>query len=61
MKKNKTTRLITGFIFASCALVTSGLLSSCAYTDTMNERNVEGVQLQNELNYEVDRGKKLSR
>lgn len=61
MKKNNITRFITGFIFAACALATSGLLSSCAYTDTMNERNVEGAHLQNELNYEVQRGHELAR
>jgi hypothetical protein len=51
------------FVLSLCAvggLLSAGLLSSCAYTETMNERNREGVRLQNELNYEVERNHRLS-
>lgn len=67
MKKSNTKlsrrskRVFASLALASCALVTSGLLSSCAYTETMNEREAEGQGLQRELGYEIERGNKLSR
>ncbi len=42
-------------------LASGGLFSSCAYTETMREREVEGQILQGELNYEIERGNRLSR
>ncbi len=67
MKKSNTPlsrrskRVFTALALVSCALVTSGLLNSCAYTETMNEREAEGRGLQRELGYEIERGHKLSR
>jgi|GEM_PF-6894798 len=52
MKKLITLLGLTGFLLA---------INSCAYQDTMNERNVEGVRLQNELNLEIEKGSKLQR
>ena len=62
MKKNTTiTRLLTPILFAVGAIATSGLISSCAYTETMNEREVEGQGLQKDLNYEIEKGRRLTR
>ncbi len=52
MKKLITLLSLVGSIFA---------INSCAYHETMNERNAEGVRLQNELNLEVEKGRKLQR
>ena len=52
------------FVALACsafALVSSGLLSSCAYTETMNEREAEGHRLQGELGYEIEKGNRLTR
>jgi len=57
----RSRRVFASLAIASCALATSGLLNSCAYTETMNEREAEGQGLQRELGYEIERGRKLSR
>ncbi len=57
----KGKRVFASLALASCALVTGGLLNSCAYTETMNDREAEGQGLQRELGYEIERGHKLSR
>ncbi len=61
MKKNPYLRFLFGLLSTFGIIISTGLLNSCAYTETMNDRNTEGWKLQNELNYEVERGKKLSR
>lgn len=62
MKKNTTlSRLLASILFSACAVATSGLLGSCAYTETMNEREAEGQGLQRELGYEIEKGKRLAR
>jgi len=62
MKKNTTiARLVTSFLLTAGAIAIGALLSSCAYTETMNEREVEGQGLQKDLNYEIEKGNRLSR
>lgn len=46
---------------ALCVLSLAGPLASCAYTETMNERNAEGVRLQQDLQFEQERARNLSR
>ena len=43
------------------ALIVLGTLAGCAYTQTMNERNLEGERLRSELEYERQRNLELSR
>lgn len=57
----KKLSLLTRNAYLLGALFTCAILSSCAYTETMNERNTEGYRLQHELDQEVDRGNRLSR
>jgi hypothetical protein len=52
MKKIAILLGLTGFLLA---------INSCAYQETMNDRNAEGWRLQNELNLEVEKGSKLQR
>ncbi len=42
-------------------LACAGPLAGCAYTETMNERNAEGVRLQQDLQFEQERARKLAR
>ena len=46
---------------ALCLVAVAGPLAGCAYTETMNERRAEGARLQQELNYEQERARQLSR
>lgn len=57
MKDNK---LLKGLFLLGCICI-PGVLASCAYTETMNQRNAEGQQLQKDLSYEIERGRRLSR
>jgi len=54
-------RILITLACSACALVSSTALSSCAYTETMNEREAEGHRLQGELGYEIEKGKRLTR
>lgn len=58
---SKTKRIVASLSCLVCAAATSGLLNSCAYTETMNQREAEGQRLQKELGYEIERGRRLSR
>ena len=62
MKKHtsSTGRKLTYLMLFAGTILTSGLLGSCAYTETMNERNAEGARLQHELGNEIQRGHRLS-
>ena len=60
-KKPSIKRVLASLACLCCAAATSGLLSSCAYTETMNEREAEGQKLQRDLGYEIERGRRLSR
>lgn len=44
-----------------CLVAVTGPLAGCAYTETMNQRRAEGAALQQELNYEQERSRQLSR
>ena len=57
MKHNSTFKRI---VLLGCICI-PGILASCAYTETMNQREAEGQQLQKELNYEIERNSRLSR
>ena len=59
--KSTPKRFFASLACIACAIATSSLLSSCAYTETMNEREAEGQRLQKELGYEIERGRRLSR
>lgn len=51
-------------IKSSFALLASSLvflLGSCVYTETMDERERERQGLQKELDFEIEKGKKLTR
>ncbi len=62
MRKNTIgARLTAAILLVLGTLASGGLFSSCAYTETMREREVEGQILQGELNYEIERGNRLSR
>jgi len=62
MKKNTTiARLLASVLLTVGAIATGALLSSCAYTETMNEREAEGQGLQKDLNYEIEKGHRLTR
>jgi len=62
MNKNTTiARFVASVLLTAGAIATGALLSSCAYTETMNEREVEGQGLQRDLNYEIEKGNRLSR
>jgi len=64
MKKTNNKAIVRGsrlFFGVFLVLGMSGFLSSCAYTETMNERNAEGQRLQKELDFETERGRRLSR
>ena len=54
-------RLLSVLLCLGGAAATGGLFSSCAYTETMNEREAEGHKLRQDLNYEIERGRKLQR
>ncbi len=57
MKDNKTLKRL----FLLTCICIPGALASCAYTETMNQREAEGQQLQRQLGYEIERGRQLTR
>jgi len=59
-QKPNTQRIIVSFIGLLCVAATSSLLSSCAYTETINQREAESLKLQQELGQELERGRRLT-
>lgn len=59
-QKTKLSRTAAILSCIVCAAATCGLFNSCAYTETMNQREAEGQRLQKELGYEIERGRRLS-
>lgn len=54
-------RILVVLACSACAFVSTTALSSCAYTETMNQREAEGRKLQGDLGYEIEKGKRLTR